>query len=164
MARPPSPVDQITKAAVRKRAQRAMPLDGAACSRCGSRICLERHHPDYSKPTQVEVLCARCHHDDHLTPKILPACSICAGPLPTTRRKRNTTICQKPECRRLLGKTNAEKRWGTERTDSGREATASSLCARQSHLSSLLGEQELPHDLPQLPLPKEQHDTPSRKR
>ena len=31
------------------------------CSRCGTRCTPEAHHPDYSKPLDVEWLCRTCH-------------------------------------------------------------------------------------------------------
>lgn len=38
------------------------------CSRCGDipRRPVHGHHPDYSKPLQVEWLCQRCHADEHV--------------------------------------------------------------------------------------------------
>lgn len=31
------------------------------CADCGSLENLERHHPDYSEPLEVEILCHKCH-------------------------------------------------------------------------------------------------------
>jgi DNA-directed RNA polymerase subunit RPC12/RpoP len=31
------------------------------CELCGSKVWLERHHPDYSKPLEVQTLCRTCH-------------------------------------------------------------------------------------------------------
>lgn len=36
-----------------------------ACSRCGATSALEAHHPDYSKPLEVEWLCLICHKEEH---------------------------------------------------------------------------------------------------
>jgi hypothetical protein len=49
-----------SRAAIRKRAQRAHPKM-TACERCGTANKLSRHHPDYSKPEQIVVLCLTCH-------------------------------------------------------------------------------------------------------
>ena len=35
------------------------------CSLCKSTRCIEAHHADYSKPFEVEWLCARCHARIH---------------------------------------------------------------------------------------------------
>jgi len=43
------------------------------CQKCGKipprmkdgRTAIQAHHPDYSKPLQVEWLCQRCHHARH---------------------------------------------------------------------------------------------------
>ena len=46
--------------AIWKAAQRAIPV--TECERCHKQgIRLFRHHEDYSKPLEVEVLCGKCH-------------------------------------------------------------------------------------------------------
>lgn len=42
-------------------AKKHVPADGRTCERCGCRGPLERHHPDYSRPLFVELLCRPCH-------------------------------------------------------------------------------------------------------
>lgn len=37
----------------------------SACEKCGSRENLQKHHPDYTKPTQFQTLCKRCHLKNH---------------------------------------------------------------------------------------------------
>ncbi|HEU4430301.1 MAG TPA: hypothetical protein VFT98_16190 [Myxococcota bacterium] len=40
-----------------------------SCSKCGLRASridkIHAHHPDYSKPLEVEWLCALCHKREH---------------------------------------------------------------------------------------------------
>jgi hypothetical protein len=51
-----------SKHAARRRAQRAIKV--VKCERCGvlaDAVRLERHHPDITKPLEVEVLCPACH-------------------------------------------------------------------------------------------------------
>jgi hypothetical protein len=38
---------------------------GEFCERCGSTNSLERHHPDYSEPLKVMMLCRSCHSKLH---------------------------------------------------------------------------------------------------
>jgi RecJ-like exonuclease len=35
------------------------------CPKCGGSGKIHAHHPDYSKPKEVEFMCARCHKDEH---------------------------------------------------------------------------------------------------
>ena len=35
------------------------------CCKCGSKIDIERHHPDYSKPLEIITLCRKCHVGVH---------------------------------------------------------------------------------------------------
>ena len=36
-----------------------------SCKKCGSTEKLERHHPDYSRPTEILTLCKKCHVEEH---------------------------------------------------------------------------------------------------
>lgn len=137
MARKPLPVEQISKAAIRKRAQRAVSLSGATCSKCGSPNCLERHHEDYSKPVDVAVLCSHCHGLEHKE-LVRVACAICKT-LFQPARGRRSTLCGNPSCLRELGKQSAAKRWKAEATDCARSAMELYRCRLQWHLSSLCG-------------------------
>ena len=35
------------------------------CPRCGGSGIIDGHHPDYSKPLEVEFLCRPCHLNEH---------------------------------------------------------------------------------------------------
>ena len=48
-----------------KQAHKAVSLVGASCEQCGSTTRLHRHHPDYSRPTDVQILCVLCHNVLH---------------------------------------------------------------------------------------------------
>lgn len=113
--RPRLEVEQISKAGVRKRAQRAVSLTGEKCSECGSTDSLERHHPDYSKPEEVLILCKKCHTEHDLaegykTPRRAPkACVVCGTMFAPTHSTNKT--CKSVVCRAELGRRNANKRW-----------------------------------------------------
>lgn len=53
------------KRAAKKKAWYYIPL-GDKCEKCGSRENLERHHPDYTNPLEVQTLCRSCHALLHL--------------------------------------------------------------------------------------------------
>lgn len=147
MSRPPLPVDQISKDAVRKRAQRALPLAGATCSRCGSPTSLERHHHDYSQPTEVAVLCRSCHRkqdeaDGTWQPERVSqaTCAVCGATF-QPKRTRRSVLCGSADCRKTFGKLNAQRRWEEDGTTaSANSVMASSPCKPASQLLSLLGE------------------------
>ena len=35
------------------------------CERCGKNPAQHRHHPDYSKPSEVQLVCTKCHGEIH---------------------------------------------------------------------------------------------------
>jgi len=39
--------------------------DGQLCTKCSINLAIERHHPDYSKPLEVVLVCRNCHVDIH---------------------------------------------------------------------------------------------------
>jgi hypothetical protein len=39
------------------------------CSACGSTNNLERHHPDYTRPHKIVILCRDCHREWHINNK-----------------------------------------------------------------------------------------------
>jgi hypothetical protein len=45
----------------------------ANCSRCGRECIPDAHHPDYSKPLEVDWLCGDCHRAEHGKVSIPPA-------------------------------------------------------------------------------------------
>ena len=150
MGRHKKPVEQISKAAIRKRAQRALSLNGASCSKCGSKTFLDRHHNDYSKPEQVTVLCRTCHrHEDMADGTWAPAlvqpskCKVCQQSFQPVRSCRST-LCGNPACLTQHGKSSAEKRWRGEHIDFGKVATESFRSAQQQLLSNFFDEQALP--------------------
>jgi hypothetical protein len=49
----------------RQIAEKKIQLENLCCSACGSQVKLERHHPDYSKPLRVIILCEDCHKKLH---------------------------------------------------------------------------------------------------
>lgn len=53
-----------SKAASRKRAQRAIKL--TKCQRCNKGVKTQRHHEDYNKPLEVEILCQKCHTKEEM--------------------------------------------------------------------------------------------------
>jgi hypothetical protein len=53
------------------KAAKAIPLAGAKCSRCERTLNLVRHHPDYSKPLDVVIVCALHHKEIHREEKVL---------------------------------------------------------------------------------------------
>lgn len=102
----------LTKQTIRKQAQRAVPTSGERCCKCGCQSGLTRHHSDYSKPLEVEIMCRSCHAKHHAEETKLKsvACKICKE-LFTPTRTRRSVICQKPECRAAKGAEDAAKRW-----------------------------------------------------
>lgn len=101
------------KAAIWKAAQRA--VQGVTkCERCGavSKV-LQRHHPDYSKPTEVIVLCPRCHAAAHKKPPYQSTCVVCGKPFVAASHRHRAKLCS-PECQseyfRRLAKARREAR------------------------------------------------------
>ncbi len=50
---------------VLRKARRHGVINEMPCIRCGSMLNLHAHHEDYSKPLEVEWLCASCHRRRH---------------------------------------------------------------------------------------------------
>lgn len=104
----------LSAAAIRKRAQRAHPTM-KRCERCGATERLSRHHPDYSKPEEIVVLCSTCHpkadgEDGTRSTKKAKVCTICGGTFTNYSHSRVKT-CSKP-CLSEAGRRAAMKRWG----------------------------------------------------
>ncbi len=50
------------KTKVRQQALKLIKIPkGQMCQDCKSKFAIDRHHPDYSKPLEVEFLCRSCH-------------------------------------------------------------------------------------------------------
>src|SRR5262245_44774533 len=47
--------------ALYKRLQKAIPLAGLRCVYCKTTRLLQRHHPDHTKPLEIQVVCRSCH-------------------------------------------------------------------------------------------------------
>lgn len=126
MARQKQPIEKISRAAVYKRAHRAVSLVGASCSDCGSLNLLDRHHSDYSKPEDVVILCRQCHRkrdEADGTWKLrrveTAQCLICRTDF-QPKRTRRAKLCGNPECLRQSGIISAQKRWKTGEIDCAR--------------------------------------------
>jgi protein-arginine kinase activator protein McsA len=104
----------LSKAAIRKRAQRAHPKM-TACSICGGTDRLHRHHPDYTKPETVVIVCCQCHatldaEDGTRTTKAPKRCETCGATFTEYSHSR-VKNCS-PQCLSEAGRRNALKRWG----------------------------------------------------
>lgn len=115
MSNKPQP-GPITKVAARKRAQRAVSVSGLQCAACGSTTSLARHHEDYSKPTDVRILCLSCHQRMHWrenwSDRLVKSakCVVCGVEF-QPKRSRSGKICGNSFCLERLGELSAEKRW-----------------------------------------------------
>ena len=101
---------------IHRKAQKAYPKATLEkCSRCGTKAKrLERHHADYSKPLEVEILCTTCHRvadqESGTQPTKQPkACKVCRAMFMPCHSKKHETCSAK--CLSQLGRLNAEKRW-----------------------------------------------------
>jgi len=47
-------------------AQKNIKLGEKLCQRCNKRKAVERHHTDYNKPLEVELLCKKCHDEERV--------------------------------------------------------------------------------------------------
>lgn len=105
----------MQKNTMRKLAQRLNPIM-TACQECGATGKLQRHHPDYSKPDQVEILCIPCHvkadqRDGHRHVKQMRACKVCGTMFLPSHSKKSSTCSS--ACLSTVGRMNAMKRWGS---------------------------------------------------
>lgn len=100
----------MNKNTVRKAAQRAVPIM-EKCEMCGATgVKMNRHHTDYTKPTEVMVLCTKCHAKVHLKPAFIATCVVCGKKFFPKDHKTRAKICG-PECRAEYGRICARKRW-----------------------------------------------------
>lgn len=110
-------LESPSRSTIHKRAQKAVSVVGMRCARCGSRENLDRHHEDYTKATEVIILCHGCHcklHWDSADPplgrKKQRECVIC-GRLFWPRHSKNNRTCGKEDCQRAAKRNNAFVRW-----------------------------------------------------
>lgn len=85
-----------------------------ACEDCGETDGLERHHPDYSQPALIQVLCRACHRradqrDGYAREKKQKACKVCGVMFWPSHSKKSETCGR--SCLSVLGRQNAAKRW-----------------------------------------------------
>ena len=104
----------LSAAAIRKRAQRAHPTL-KQCELCGATEKLSRHHPDYSKPEEIVVVCLRCHpkldaRDGTRTSRKSKVCATCGKEFTDYSHSR-VKNCS-PQCVSEAGRRAAMKRWG----------------------------------------------------
>ena len=101
----------MRKSAARKAAQRAVPVM-EKCEMCGATgVRMNRHHTDYSKPTEVLVLCTKCHAKVHMKPPVIAICVVCGKEFQPKDHKYRAKICGDPECRVEYGRICANRRW-----------------------------------------------------
>ncbi len=53
--------------AIDNRIQKGTLVRPTKCQRCGGSENIQAHHPDYSKPLEIEWVCSACHRSIHLT-------------------------------------------------------------------------------------------------
>ena len=82
---------------IRKAAQRALPTL-ERCEVCGAvGVKLQRHHPDYSRPLDVMILCTRCHGLAHHKPPYSVTCVVCGREFVPTHHRARAKVCSR-EC------------------------------------------------------------------
>lgn len=100
----------MSKQSARKAAQRSVKTE--KCEMCGAvGVKLNRHHTDYLKPTDVQILCAKCHARVHTKPPITAICAVCGKTFVAKDHRSRAKICG-TECLAEFGRICAEKRWG----------------------------------------------------
>lgn len=80
------------------------------CEKCGAEPA-QGHHEDYSKPLEVEWLCAGCHSKLHNQKHpVTKACTVCGAEFTPHATKRARAKTCSPECRaKAISKTLADK-------------------------------------------------------
>jgi hypothetical protein len=106
----------LTKTESRRISRQRVPA--LVCAACGATgVRLERHHHDYQKPLDVEILCSRCHHYAHSllgVPRAKQlaarACAVCYQMFQPVR-SASGVLCGRAACNQIYGRLNAAKRW-----------------------------------------------------
>ena len=115
----------MTKVAARKAAQRALPKM-EKCEMCGATgVKMNRHHTDYSKPTEVLVLCTKCHAKVHMKPPIIATCVVCGSRFLPNDHKARAKLCGNEKCRAEYGRVCANRRWNISGTVESRTSQES---------------------------------------
>lgn len=134
------------KWAAHKEAQRMTPRL-TVCEVCGKGPPLQRHHPDYDDPNNVEILCQSCHikadqRDGHRETKQLKNCKLCGAEfMPTHSKKHN--LCS-PKCRSEMGRRNAMKRWHPGRQNPTADASQAAFPIEWTDLEPSATQSSLP--------------------
>lgn len=155
----------LSGAAIRKRAQRAHPTL-TQCEVCGSTERLHRHHPDYSKPEEIVVVCIHCHakldmRDGTGRRKKPKVCTVCQATFTDYSHTRVKTCSR--QCLSEAHRRAAMKRWGggtssrqsdelptesqTASTDCEPSATASSRRSRSGSVGASWNTRQKPESI-----------------
>ncbi len=66
------PQKRSAQLAAYKAFKRGLILRDPVCSECKEDVPLQMHHPDYSKPLEIQWLCVKCHGKAHRKSKYQP--------------------------------------------------------------------------------------------
>ena len=90
------------------------------CVRCGSTKHVDRHHrdkdPTNNRPTNILILCRRCHLGEHKKPLRISHCAVCEGTIINKPRAALRKICS-PFCHSVWSVRSMQKRWGRDPVD-----------------------------------------------
>ena len=65
-----NPVKDGARNTVRRSIRSGLLTRPNACERCASKVNIQAHHEDYSKPLEVQWLCRKCHAKHHRKPLV----------------------------------------------------------------------------------------------
>ena len=86
------------------------------CEKCGAVSGrLHRHHVNHdatdNSPQNIQILCAKCHTEEHRKPPKMSKCAVCGEMFVAKSHRSRAKICSAP-CASEWGRINARKRWG----------------------------------------------------